>query len=204
MLRSFKIYLATFLHPIEGAHSEEKMTSIEVLGISWSMHLLSAFYSIFAIYLGTVGYEFLSSSENYAHLVFNTFDLSFEKLNILWIIASAIFYPLLFWFGYRIWIFFLKFYALIFEYTPPEGVDTEDVAEDILNTTLSANLLLAIPIFGSFLSFIAKAYYLFVNLRKKFFFTKMQSFLVLITPFFLLFLIVLLMALYVSFLFSIF
>jgi hypothetical protein len=202
MMNALSLYFSTFLRPTSRTTLDgEKLGYFEVMGISWSLHLIYAFYSVFALYLGVVSYEYLSSSEEFTHLLFQSMTVSYQKFNLMSTLFSVIFYPFIFQFAFKFWSYLLRFYAEIFHYEGERDLDVE--IEELLNTVFTANLFLVIPIFGGILSTLTQGYYLFIGLRKKLQFTTTQAFLVLITPLFILFLLTILIASYFMFLFSI-
>jgi hypothetical protein len=201
-MNSLSLYFSTFLRPTSRATVEgEKLGYFEVMGISWSLHLIYAFYSVFALYLGVMSYDYLSNSEEFTHLLFQSMTLSYQKFNLMSTLFSVIFYPFIFQFAFKFWAYLLKFYAEIFHYEGERDLDVE--IEELLNAVFTANLFLVIPIFGGILCTLTQGYYLFIGLRKKLQFTTTQAFLVLITPLFILFLFTILIASYFMFLFSI-
>lgn len=193
------LYLTTFLRPTERPQDEEKLGYFEVMGISWALHIIYAFYSVFALYLGILSYEYLSKSQDFTHLLFQSVTVSFQKFSLFSTLFGVIFYPFIFQFAFKFWAYILKFYTEVFDY---DGDCLEEEIEHMLNTVFTANIFLIIPIFGSILSTLAQAYYLFIGLKKRLEFTTTQAFLVLITPLFTLFLISILIASYFIFLFS--
>ena len=199
MLESFSLYFKTFVNPWGiPAEGERKITFIEVLGISWFMHLIYTFYSVFAIYLGVKSYDYFSSSEDFTHLVLNSFNFSFQKISLFVQLGTVILYPLMFQFTYKFWIYLLKFYEQIFDMND----DVTESSADVVNAMYTSNIFLIIPIAGSIFSFLAQIYYLYQGVIKKLNFTKTQAFLVLMTPFFLLFIAAILIVSYFFFLFS--
>ncbi len=199
-MHSLNLFFKTFSHPTKRLIDGERISYFEVLGISWSLHMIYAFYSVFALYLGIISYEYLSSSQDFTHLVFAAFNVTFQKISLFSTLAQVIFYPFIFQFGFKFWAYVLNFYAEIFEYEGERELDTE--IEELLNSIYTANIFLIIPIFGNVLSFLTQGYYLFIGLRAKLNFTRLQAFLVLITPLFLLFLLTILVASYFTLLIS--
>lgn len=200
MIHSLNLYFLTFLRPTQRSVDGERISYFEVLGISWTLHLIYAFYSIFAIYLGITSYEYLSSSQDFGHLLFESVNVTFQKIALMTTLSEVIFYPFIFQFGFKFWAYVLKFYAQIFDYDGDRELEVE--IEELLNSIFTANIFLIIPIFGNVLSFMTQAYYLFIGLRAKLGFTRLQAFLVLITPLFLIFLSTILIASYFTFLFT--
>ncbi len=199
-MHSLNLFFKTFAHPTKKHIDGERISYFEVMGISWSLQMVYAFYSVFALYLGIMSYEYLSSSEDFTHLVFASFNVSFQKISLFTTLAQVIFYPFIFQFGFKFWTFILKFYAEIFEFEGERDLDIE--IEELLNSIYTANIFLIIPIFGNVLSFLTQGYYLFIGLRSKLSFTRLQAFLVLMTPLFLMFLLAILVASYFTLLIS--
>lgn len=200
MIQSLSLYLNTFLHPTKKSVDGERINYFEVLGISWSLHLIYAFYSVFALYLGVMSYEYLSNSQSFTHMIFESINVTFQKISLMMTLFQVIFYPFIFQFAFKFWAYVLRFYAQIFEYNGERSLDIE--IEELLNSIFTANIFLIIPIFGSILSFVTQAYYLFIGLRTKLEFTRAQAFLVLMTPLFIMFLITMLIASYFTILIS--
>jgi len=199
-MHSLSLFFRTFAHPTKKHFDGERISYFEVMGISWSLQMLYAFYSVFALYLGVISYEYLSSSKDFTHLVFASFNVTFQKISLFTTLAQVIFYPFIFQFGFKFWTYILKFYAEIFEYEGERDLSIE--IEELLNSIYTANIFLIIPIFGNVLSFLTQGYYLFIGLRAKLYFTRLQAFLVLMTPLFLMFLLAILIASYFSLLIS--
>jgi hypothetical protein len=174
------------------------------MGISWALHFVYAFYTVFAVFLGVKSYEYLSQSQDFSHLLFEAMNISFQKLNLFFTLAQAIVYPFLFQFAVKFWVFILKFYSEVFEAENEQNSASviEEKIQELIASLFSANLFLIIPIFGSVLSFMTQAYFLFIGTRKKLGFTRTQAFLVLMTPLFIGFMITILIASYMTLLFS--
>lgn len=200
MIHSLTLYFQTFLRPTQRSVEGERISYFEVMGISWSLHMIYAFYSIFALYLGIKSYEYLSNSADFSHLLFESINVTFQKISLMMTLFEVIFYPFIFQFGFKFWAYVLRFYAQIFEYDGERSLDIE--IEELLNSIFTANFFLIIPIFGNILSILTMGYYLFSGLRAKLGFTRVQAFLVLLTPLFLMFLTTILVASYFTFLIS--
>lgn len=196
MIESLTLYFNAFKNHAE-ATSEKKISFLELLGISWALHMLYAFYSVFALYLGVKSYAYLSSSKDFTHMMLESFSFKYQKLSLLTSLFAVIFYPLIFQFAYKFWKGCFKFYANVFDY---EDQHFEEKADDILSTTFASNLFLILPILGNILSNIAFYYFIFQGLKRKYEFTSLQASLVLITPLFIFFLLAMFSASYFVFL----
>lgn len=197
MIESFQLYFNTFRN--FNQTDERKLSYWELMGISWSLHLLYAFYSVFSLYLGVKTYTYFSGSKDFTHLILDSFNFRFQKISVLTTLFGVVFYPFIFQFTYKFWKGSFKFYANIFE---NESESFDEKAEDILNSAFSSNLFLLFPIIGNSLSNIAMIFLLFQGMKRKYEFTSLQASLVLITPLFLLFLFSIFSASYFLFLFT--
>lgn len=196
MLETLTLYFNAFRHfPAEDG--ERKISFLELLGMSWAMHLIWAFYSVFALYLGVRSYDYLSSSKEFSHMVLQSFNFTIQKWSLLTTLFGVVFYPFIFQFAYRFWKGCFKFYANIFDY---EDEAFEEKCDDILSTAFASNLFLILPIVGNVLSNIAITYFLFTGMKRKFDFTSLQASLVVITPLFIMFLLAMFSASYFVFL----
>lgn len=200
MMHSLNLYFQTFLKPTQRSVDGERISYFEVMGITWSLHILYAFYSIFAIYLGVISYEYLSKSQSYTHMFFESMAVTSQKFSLMFTLVQVIFYPFVFQFGFKFLSYILRFFAQIFDYDGDRELDVE--IEELLNSIYTANIFLIIPIFGNVLSSMTQVYYLFIGLRTKLGFTRAQALLVLMTPLFLTFFLTILVVSYVTFLIS--
>lgn len=200
MIETLSLYFHTFLKPTQKFEDGERIGYIEVMGISWSLHIIYAFYSVFALYLGVLTYEHATSTQSFTHLISESVSVTFQKFTLMMTLFEVIFYPFIFQFAFKFWAYILRFYAQIFEYKGERPLDTE--IEELLNSIYTANIFLIIPIFGNILSILTQTYYLFIGLRAKLNFSATQAFLVLITPLFLMFLVTILVASYFTLLIS--
>lgn len=194
--------LENYFEAFKNSAKEEdgkKLGYFELMGVSWALHMLYAFYSVFALYLGVRTYDYFSQSKDFTHLILESFNFKFQKISLLTTLFSVILYPFIFQFAYRFWKGVFKFYANIFDY---EDEQFNEKSEDILRSAFSANLFLIFPIIGNVLSNIALAFFIFSGLKRKYEFTSLQAGLVLITPLFIVFLISVFTASYFTFLFS--
>lgn len=198
MVETLTMFFNAFRH-FPSENQERKISFLELLGVSWALHLIAAFYTVFALYLGVKSYDYLSSSQDFTHFVLDSFNFTLQKWSMLTALFGAVFYPFIFQFAYKFWKGCFKFYGNIFEC---EDEKFEEKCDDILSTAFSSNLFLILPIVGNVLSNIAMPYFIFTGLKRKLDFTSIQAGLVVITPLFLLFLSAIFSATYFVFLFT--
>lgn len=198
MIESLQYYFEAF-RDFSKDRSGRKNSYFELMGISWALHILYAFYSIFALYLGVKSFEYFSSSSDLSYLVLESINFKMQKLSLFSTLFGVILYPFIFQFGYKFWKAIFKFYVNLFD-SREKQVDEWD--DDILSSAFSSNLFLLLPIVGNILSNIALAFFLFQGLKRNYKFTSLQASLVLITPLFLVFLFGIFSASYFIFLFT--
>ena len=199
IVNSLQIYFKTFKNSESNESSDKKISYFELMGISWSLHLLYAFYSVFALYLGVKSYSYFSESESFSHLVFNSINAKFQKITMITTLFVVIFYPFLFKFAFKAWKAIFKFYINLFDLMDEQF---EIKTNNILNSAFSSNLFLILPIVGKVLSNLAHGFFVFKGLKRNYEFTSLQASLVLLTPVFLIFLIMIFVASYFIFLVS--
>lgn len=200
MMNTLSLYLYSFLNPMKKIESQKRIGYFELMGISWMMHIVYALYSVMAIYLGLMTYEYVTQSENFTHLMLSSFSTSLQKYNIFNLLFQVILYPFIFQFGYKFWAYLLKFFADIFNIKKED--DYDDRVEELLSSVYSANILLAFPVFGSILSVLVQGYYLFIGSIAKLGFSKLQALLVVMAPLFLTFIMTMLVVAYITFIVS--
>ena len=125
MIDSLSLYFQTFLHPTKKSVDGERIDYFQVMGISWCLHIIYAFYSVFALYLGIMSYEYLSSSQSFSHMMFASVNVTFQKIGLMMTLFQVIFYPFIFQFGFKFWAYVLRFYAQIFEYKGGNDKNTD-------------------------------------------------------------------------------
>ena len=184
MIETLSQFYESFKHYSDESN-EAKLEYFDLLGLSWALHLIYTFYSVFTLYLGVRSYEYLASSKDFTHIALQAINFKFQKIGLLTTLFSVVFYPFIFQFAYKFWKGCFKFYAQIFDF---EIELLEEKSDAILTRSFSSNLFLLIPILGKTLSNMAFAFFLFNGLKKKYDFSSLQAALVVATPLFLLFL----------------
>ncbi len=198
MIESLQLYFEAFKN-FSQDRGGRKISYVELMGVSWALHILYAFYSIFVLYLGVKSYDYFSSSTDFTYLVLEAFSFKMQKIALFTTLFGVVFYPFIFQFAYKFWKGIFKFYANLFDI---QDQDMDAKSDDILTSAFSSNLFLLFPIVGNILSNIALAFFLFQGLKRKSEFSSLQASLVLITPLFLVFLFLIFSASYFIFLFT--
>lgn len=192
-------FTSTFF--MRDSHHEAELTYEETLGLSWIFHFIYAFYTLFACWLSVVITHRLIENHPTIKLISTSLTISLQKVILFSTIVEVILYPFLFHLGYRFLRFILNFYQEIFLGTESDSKKREK-SESITKSLFLANIFLLIPVFGNLLSFLAQIFLLYKSLVKKLNFTNLQAFVVLMTPLFIIFLVLVLLISYLIFIFS--
>jgi hypothetical protein len=198
MFESLTLYFKTLIQPWDVSEQTRKISYIEVLGISWALRFIYTFYSVFAVFLGVKSYEYFSTSEDFTHIVMNSVSFSFQKISLFVQLAMVVLYPVLFHLTYKFWVYLLNFFAQVFD----QKNDSEAKVIEIVNAMYTSNVFLILPIAGAVLSFLAQTLILYRGVTTRLNFSKTQAVLVLMTPFFILFILAILIVSYFIFLVS--
>lgn len=201
MMTSLSHYIHSFLNPIDDSEPSKRVGYYELLGISWILHIIYALYSMAAIYLGAKTYEYLSDSSTFTDIITSSFSTQLQRYNIFSIVFQVLLYPFIFQFGFKFWTYLLNFFADLYNVKKDEAY--EDKIKELVSSMFTTNILLLLPVFGSVLSSLTQAFYLFIGSTKKLGFTKLQAILVLVSPLFIVLLLTTLVIAYYTFLIKI-
>jgi len=156
----------------------------EILSISWLLFTIHTFYSLFFIYV--------------ANFLFTSFDIgNFLNARMMIYVAliQAIFFPLVFWAYAKVWILIVAFFGSLFL---DEDKDIQDISKQVIGVSLSSHIYLLIPVIGGVVRHFAFLIYLFAGLRKNLGLSVTKSFMVILSPLFILGLLVFLFVLMVA------
>ncbi len=210
MKHYIKNYLNAFLHPIilqeklkeEWERDELVLTKefelLPMAVISWICALINSIFYLLLIYIAVV--YFKNHEEVFGRLPL--IGKTLESGSVFPLVIQMIFFPLIF-LGYgfiikKITLFFIDMYSL-----PINSYQNKDrVAEAMVSLAMSTHLLFLIPLFGAVLQPFAFVLYFFIGLQKNLEMSAIQSIVVLLSPLFLLGLLLLFFAMFVVLLFN--
>lgn len=164
----------------------------EILSVSWIFFLIKCLYTLFFLNLGK--------------FILNQVQISGDQMGnpkalIFFTLLQAIFFPLGFYLFAKFWEKIIAFFTTIFN---PNALDVEFVSGQVVLVALSAHTFLLIPILGSVIFFIAFFIYLFAGLKYNLGFRTLPAILTILSPFFLVgFLFLLIIFLIISFILGI-
>ncbi|TDJ04407.1 MAG: hypothetical protein E2O68_08265 [Deltaproteobacteria bacterium] len=144
----------------------------QILIVSWPFFIIHSFYSIFFI--------------NVANFVVMSFDVG-EMINPHIMIYAALvqvtFFPLVFWAYAKLWVVIVEFFASLFSLDEKK---IEEVSGQVVGVSLVSHVFLLVPIIGGVIRHFAFLVYLFAGLRKNLGLSVTKSFMVILSPLFIL------------------
>jgi len=150
-----------------------RLNFVESVGISWLFVILRAFYSFFGLWLG----KFVLESMGWG--IKSSFDD--KKIILIFQVGQVVFFPLMVWLYVKFWSLLIVFFGILYD----KEDHSSEIAEEILNTSLCTHAFLAIPIFGGFLQKIVSLVFIFIGLKENMKLGTLQSFLIVLSPVFL-------------------
>jgi hypothetical protein len=198
-------YLEVFLHPfktqsalrrvrIEQQHSVTSIAGVqdqpinlnltETISISWLFALFRTFYTVVSIQFGFHIFSMVNMGEadsKLKSLFLPNIQFSGQRIVILLVLLEVVLFPIFVYFYVKFSTMVIRFFSNLFD------TDTnEETIEQTVSHSLSSNVLLIVPIFGEFLRLLTTVIHLFAGLRNNFGMTRLQSSVVMISPFFML------------------
>ncbi len=189
-------YLYWFLHPfqiydhlldsgqfkiglVENVNEQNnnlRLSYTEVITVSWVFTFLKSIYSIIIVW---ASYSFIAKPLMESDISF-TLPVSGQKIIILSSIAFAIIFPIYSYLYFFFWEIVISFSMSLFG---KSYFDKEKI-QQVLISSYTANILLVVPIFGSFLRYCISVFYFFIGLRRNLKLSTTQSVLILLVPVF--------------------
>ncbi|MBT7610327.1 MAG: hypothetical protein HN576_11260 [Bacteriovoracaceae bacterium] len=213
-----KKYFEVFLHPFRTQSALrrariEKQNSISKIGgtnnqpidlsltettsISWLFAIFRTFYTVVSIKFGYHILNMIDSDSKLKTLFLPNIKFSGQRVVLLLVLLEIVLFPILVYFYVKLSTVVIRFFSDLFETNTPE-----ETIEQTISHSLSANILLIVPIFGGFLRLLMTSVHLFAGLRNNFGMTRMQSSVIMISPLFMLVGFVLINFLYLIMVFS--
>src|SRR3989339_98351 len=167
--------------------SDEKYNLIqlkreEVICFSWIMEIISAIYTIMSINLGISALNFINTGSSFNSWIAFQLYYSGQITNIAITLLLVVLFPITAWIYIKVWEMIVVFFMKLFEYDELDELG----AIDVVTSTMSSNILLLIPLFGSVLAKLYQILLFFAGLKSNLGMNTQQSILVLMAPIFLL------------------
>ena len=154
------------------------LSFVESVGVSWVFAILRALYAFFGLWLGKYAVESMG---------FGGQNFDSKKMILIFQIGQVVFFPLMAWIYVKFWTLLIIFFGILYD----KEEQSSEIADEILVSSLSTNIFLAIPVLGGFLQKASSLLFIFIGLRENMKLGTLQSLFVVISPVILFFLILL-------------
>lgn len=151
---------------------------LDMLGVSWLFVAIEGFYAVLALHLGQMFFQTWTSPEEIALLLPIDTTLYTQRAVLTATLAKVAFFPIIFWLYTTFWKVLIKFFANLFQV---EG-NISRITDQVVHQSLSAHLMLAIPVFGKMLRHLLGLVHIFAGLRENMQMTVLQSLVVILSP----------------------
>jgi len=203
MLRQQRMAIREHSTVIPFSVADEKYNLIqlkreEVICFSWIMEIISAIYTIMSINLGISALHFINTGSSFNSWLAFQLYYSGQITNIAITLLFVVLFPVTAWIYIKVWEMIVVFFMKLFEYDELDELG----AIDVVTSTLSSNILLLIPLFGSVLAKLYQILLFFAGLKSNLGMNTQQSILVLMAPIFLLVVTILFLIGYVILMFT--
>lgn len=196
-------YVKYFLHPFEthrelyrsrehGEHESDRPKLVDFISISWLFMMVKAMYALVFLYIGKKSSEYLLEQETISNLL-GPGAAEIHRFIILFTIFEVILFPVALWFYAKFWGLIINFFCTLFDNNRP---DKDQVVEEVVATSLTANMFLLVPIIGELGKYFSALFFLYAGLRENLKFSKVQSIVVLLGPLLLLLLFIFILFVY--------
>lgn len=207
MLTLWQSYFDLLIHPFYSharmrmtrhefaSHSEENVMSLfedksegtdspgldfpTLMSLSWPFYIMRACYIIVGIYLTgrVISSEFGSSTLNEYFSM--GYDFKIEQYLLYTTLLWVVLFPLGSWIAMKFWALLLGFFSRLFM------VDEEhlgEVCDEVARSTMVSNFFLILPIIGDLLKQISTWVYLYAGCRANLGLSRIQAFIIIVSP----------------------
>lgn len=144
----------------------------QILIVSWLFFIVHSFYSIFFINIA-----------NFLVARFDMGDIINPRMMIFTALVQVIFFPLVFWAYAKLWVVIVEFFGNLFN---ADENRIEEISDQIVGVSLASHIFLLIPVIGAVIRHFAFFIYLFAGLRKNLGLSVTKSLMVILSPLFIL------------------
>lgn len=150
----------------------------EILGVSWFFAVIEGFYAILTIHMGQVFFQNLSSPNEIALFLPVDTAMYTQRALLTAALAKVTFFPIVFWAYSKLWKILIQFFANLFQV---DG-NLNKMTDQVVNQSMTSDLMLAIPIFGRMLRHLFGLVHIFAGLRENMRMSVLQSVVVILSP----------------------
>lgn len=202
MQKSLLLYWQQFLDPSfrDNELADKEVPVGEFVAINWILMMVKTAYVLILTYLGAIAPKFLTSLGSVSTpTMMEVMNINLKRVGIFISLLEVVFFPIAFYFLYKLWVAMMRFFADVFEY---ESDDMRKACRLVVKRSYAVNFLFLIPIVGGGLSILAQGLYLYLGMKGRLGFTNLQAILVLMVPLVILGCLAIFLLSYIFFIFS--
>lgn len=202
MQKSLVLYWQQFLDPSfrDNELFDKEVPVGDFVAINWLLMMIKTAYVLVLTYLGAIAPKFLTSLGNVsAPTVMEVMNVNIKRVSVFISLLEVVFFPIAFYFLYKLWVAMVSFFAEVFEY---DNDDIKKACRLVVKRSYAVNFLFLIPIVGGGLSVLAQGLFLYLGMKGRLGFTNLQAILVLMVPLVILGCLAIFLLSYIFFIFS--
>lgn len=182
MQKSLTIYWQQFLDPSfkDNDLFDKEISVGNFVALNWLLMMVKTAYALILTYLGVIAPKYLSSLGNVSTpSVMEAVNINLKRVSVFVSLLEVVFFPIAFYFLYKLWVAMISFFAEVFEY---ESEDIKKACRLVVKRSYAVNFLYLVPIIGGGLSVLAQGLFLYLGMKGRLGFTNLQAILVLMVP----------------------
>lgn len=181
MLRAGR-YSTENVRPLFGNQEQNQKEGpdfLSLMTLSWPFYIMRALYTLVALYISAQIMSSEFKSEGLMELFSMGYSFHWEKMMLFWTMLGVILFPLASWITMKFWSLLLSFFARLFQ------VDEEhlnEVCDEVSRCSLVSHFFLIVPLVGELLKQVSSWIYIYAGCRANLGLTRLQSFLIIVSP----------------------
>lgn len=163
----------------QAGEQKEGPDFLSFMALSWPFYIMRALYTLVALYISAQVMSSEFRSEGLMELFSMGYSFQWEKMMLFWTMLGVILFPLASWVTMKFWSLLLSFFARLFQ------VDEEhlnEVCDEVSRCSLVSHFFLIVPLVGELLKQVSSWIYLYAGCRANLGLTRLQSFLIIVSP----------------------
>lgn len=173
---------------------------LTLMSISWPFYMMRALYTLLTVFISAQILTSEFSTEGLVDLFATGYNYQWEKVMLFWTLLTVIFFPIAAWVAMKFWSLLLSFFAKLFQV---EEEHLGEVCDEVARCSLVSHFFLIIPLVGELLKQVSSWIYLYAGCRANLGLTRLQSFIIIVSPIILMATLVLFMVGYFALLLSV-
>ena len=160
-------------------NSPDSLDFLGLMSLSWPFYIMRACYLIVGIYLSgqVINSEF--SSKGIVNFFSGGYHFEFEQYLLYTTLLWVVLFPIGAWITMKFWSLLLNFFAKLFQI---EEEHLGEVCDEVSRGALVSNFFLIVPFIGDLLKQVSSWVYLYAGCRSNLGLSRLQSFIIIVSP----------------------